>query len=331
MFRLASNATELATKNVIVLPMEYGVPEGWRLMRRQEVLEEFETVLSVVEGLPQNVNIALHEDSYVLSNIGCRRRPWTSKGKEDHGREFMVRMKRVRQTKKGSDSVQWRLLRKKPKSRIRKHRERMDLTFNEIWDFTRSQLMATIGPHPTQITLSFLHFSTGTYVEDDSYWKTSQRSSWMNQLSRRFNIFLDFHTKYYTMCETVGGLVRKTIGTFSYDNSTVREYAKTNEGFRHCLTLKMHPKKVINPNLPMFKPDFRFHIMAQSLVVRWFPSYGICIGSNGGESQHFLKWQYYDCKMETDVSDTFNDTTFGGGRRSKFGRRFKKADAYYFR
>jgi len=307
---------ELTISDIIVLPVNKDgkIPEGWRLMWKSEVSNSYREVMQAVEGVSSNVNIKLHEDDWIMSNTHLR--SFRKKRDCDITKEgFSLRIKRA------SEQVSYMLLRKLPKKKITKKmpQRMMNLTFMEILASNRSHLIHTIGPHPAEITLSYLYFSTGTYIEDDSYFTKPVRHEFLNSLIRKFCVFLDFQTKQYGMHEVVGALCRQTRGTFSFPNTVTREYIKTSKGFRHCVTLNLHPEGMIDPDFPIFKDEFRFHIMSQQLSIRWFPFHGISISANKGDSEHFLKWTHYNCHLKNEDCVTSNEDVYSS-TREKYGR-----------
>jgi len=322
MFNLKAQYGDLGVSDIIVLPIEGEgkLPEGWRIMREAEVLDQFDRVLQAVSGMPNNVNVKLHEDCVVLSNSSCYGRslkPPQNRRLQSESK-FIVRKKRSEEGSH-SEKVNWVILTKidAQNSEKRSRFQRLRLTFNEIIEYIRSLLVHIIGPHPAHMALSYIHFSTGTYVEQNSRWTRPMPYSWMP--IRCFCMFIDFQAKRYATHETLGTLCRKTLGKFSYVNSTIREYAKTSEGFKHCLKLTLHPQDVIDPNFPIFKEEFRFHIMSKSISVLWFPSYGMLISANKGETEHFLKWTHYDCKLRDEECVTLNEDVYNSWR-AKYGR-----------
>jgi len=345
MVRLVEDKSKLDLSNTIVLPYDETPPDGWRLMRRAEVTSELSIILKVVTGLPRRSCVALHEDDFVFANFQSKRnrskkskssvfnkknRKLASKARS----QWTVRVKRTLYIPDQSvfpDKIRWMLLRKKKETNIsiRRSTERLNLTFSEILEYTRTQLMHAVGPHPAQITLSFINFSTGTYIEQDSYFKVEPEHSFLKCMIRSFRVFIDFQSNKYAMHETVGGLLRKTLGTFTYEDSTVRKYARTSEGFQHCVELELHQEKVTDPSFPAFQAGFRFHIMSQKIAVRWFPTYGLLISANGGHTGHFLKWEYYDCQLKDEEVTNFGDGIHDARhqRRSKY-RFMKKCNTF---
>lgn len=306
---------KLTISDIIVLPVDGGgIPEGWRLMWKKEVFSSYNQVLQAVEGMPSNANLKLHEDDWVLSNTQLRSYHKEKKDPEAKD-DFSLRIKR------SGEEIGWMLLRKLPLKKVEKKRPQpmMNLTFMEILSSNRSHLIHTIGPHPAEITLSYLYFSTGTYIEDDSYFTNPVKHDFLNSLIRKFSVFLDFQTKQYGMHEVVGTLCRQTRGTFSFPNTVTREYTKTSEGFLHCVTLNLHPEGMIDPDFPTFQDGFRFHIMSQQVSIRWFPFHGVSITANKGESEHFLKWTNYNCHLKNEDCVTSNEDVYSS-TREKYGR-----------
>jgi len=331
MVRLVEDNAKFDSSDTIVLPYEQIPPDGWRLMRRTEVTAELSAILKVVSVLPRRACVALHEDDFVFANyLSKRSKTKKAKGSIFNKRtrklaskvrsEWTVRVKRTLSIPEQSvfpDKIRWMLLRKKKEFKVKRSTERLNLTFSEILEYSRTQLNHAIGPHPAQITLSFINFSTGTYIEDESYFKVEPVHSFLKSMIRSFRVFIDFQSKKYAMHETVGELVRRTNGDFSYEDSTVRKYAKTSEGFQHCVELQLHQDEVKDPCFPAFQPGFRFHIMSQKIALRWFPSYGLHISSNGGNTEHFLKWKYYDCQLKDEEATIFGDYIPGARHQSR--------------
>lgn len=307
---------ELNSSGIIVLPIkgEGEIPKGWRLMWKVEVSNSYDQVMEAVEGMAPSVSIRLHEDDWVLSNIQLRSRRNIYE-RERTEVKFSLRVKRI------GESIDWMLLQKIPeKKALKKRPQRMvNLTFMEILDYNRNQLIHTLGPHPAEITLSYLSFSTGTYIEDHSFFTKPVKHEFLKDLIRKFRVFLDFQTKQYAMHEVVGALCRQTRGTFSFPNTRTREYSKTSEGFLHCVTLNFHPEGLIDPDFPAFEESFRFYIMSKEFSVRWFPSNGLSISANNGESEHFLKWTLYDCDLKDEDCVTRNKDVYSSSRE-KYGR-----------
>jgi len=207
---------------------------------------------------------------------------------------------------------------------------KVNLSFDEMLEFTRCFLVHKLGPHPAQIALTFLHFTTGTYVEDKSCasWKQPLKYRWMKELIRHFGVCFDFQSKRYTMHETVGGLMKRTIGYFTLKNSAKREYGKIDESLQLCFSIIMHPEKVILPDFPIFKDHFNFRIMSSKIAIRWFPSYGLLLTCNSGETEHLLKWESYECILQDEDSSSlqkkWEQNTFGQ-------RRNKSAEKIFYR